>query len=217
MRRWRKPWWLHHSSLQLWRKKAGEGFATASKVVRPPEPFEPKNMEEEISQWQDWRLTFESWIVCAEDAYNKEIEAIEGSDKEVKLASMTKDEQARSEKLCAILVGLLRNRPLKLLRAVEGRNGYEVWPHSWLRRRGPGRSHCSRPYFTKEKGMTMLEAGGRVCQGGHEDTSDNTKLSVLLRVMPAAVRQHLQLQMTEDTSYKEAGEKMLAYERTTTS
>ena len=30
-------------------KKAGEGFATASKVVRPPEPFEPKNMEE-ISQ-----------------------------------------------------------------------------------------------------------------------------------------------------------------------
>ena len=55
-----------------------EGFATASKVMRPPEPFEPKSVEEEISQWQDWRLTFKSWIVFAEDAYRKEIEAIEG-------------------------------------------------------------------------------------------------------------------------------------------
>lgn len=62
-------------------KKAGEGLATASKVVRPPDPFEPKTMEEEISQWQGWRLTFKSWIVFAEDAYHKEIEAIEGSDK----------------------------------------------------------------------------------------------------------------------------------------
>ena len=40
---------------------------------------------------------------------------------------MLKEEQARAEKLHAILVELLRNRPLKLLRAVEGRNGYEVW------------------------------------------------------------------------------------------
>ena len=33
----------------------------------------------------------------------------------------------RSEKLYAILVSVLKNRPLKLLRAVEGKNGFEVW------------------------------------------------------------------------------------------
>ena len=60
----------------------------------------------------------------------------------------------------------------------------------------------------------LAEEYGKVAK---EEIGDNTKLSVLLRVMPAAVRQHLQLQMTEDTSYKEAREKMLAYERTTTS
>ena len=214
-------------------KKTGEGFATASKVVRPPEPFEPKNMEEEILQWQDWRLTyFKSWISFAEEAYNKEIEAIEGSDKEVKLSSMTKEEQARSEKLYAILVGLLRNWPLKLLRAVDGRNGYEVWPQLSIQLAPKTRSRSiallqaflNHPNFTKDKGMTMLEQllglerlaeeYGKVAK---EDISDNTKLSVLLRVMPAAVRQHLQLQMTEDTTYEEAKEKMLAHERTTTS
>ena len=31
-------------------RKEGEGFATASKVVRAPEPFSPANMEEELSQ-----------------------------------------------------------------------------------------------------------------------------------------------------------------------
>ena len=39
-------------------KKNGEGFAAESKVVKSPEVFEPRNMEEQLSQWQDWRLAF---------------------------------------------------------------------------------------------------------------------------------------------------------------
>ena len=61
--------------------------------------------------------------------------------------------------------------------------------------------------------MTMLEQllglerlAEEYAKVAKEDISDNTKLSVLLRVMPAAVRQRLQLQMTEDTSYKEGRE-----------
>ena len=182
-------------------------------------------MEEELSQWQDWRLAFKSWITFAEEAYNKELDTIEGSESEVKLSSMTAEEKGRSEKLYAILVELLRNRPLKLLRAVEGRNGYEVWRQLSLQLAPKTRqAFLNHPNFTKDKGMTMLEQllglerlaeeYGKVAK---EEIGDNTKLSVLLRVMPAAVRQNLQLQMTEDTSYKEAREKMLAYERTTTS
>ena len=71
-------------------KKDGEGFATASKVVS----------------------------VFAEEAYNKELATIEGSEEKVKLRSVIKEEQVRAEKLYAILVGLLRNRPLALLWAV---------------------------------------------------------------------------------------------------
>ena len=85
-------------------KKNGEGFAAASKVVRSPEVFEPKNMEEELPQWQDWRLAFKSWITFAEEAYNKELDTIEGSENEVKLASMTAEEKGRSEKLFAYAI-----------------------------------------------------------------------------------------------------------------
>ena len=50
-----------------------------------------------------------------------------------------------------------------------------------------------------------------------EELSENTKLSVLMKVMPAALQQHLQLHMTDATTYKEAREKVLSYERTTAS
>ena len=127
------------------------------------------------------------------------------SENEVKLSSMTAEEKGRSEKLYAILVELLRNRPLKLLRAVEGRNGYEVWRQLSLQLAPKTRSRSiallqaflNHPNFTKDKGMTMLEQllglarlaeeYGKVAK---EEIGDNTKLSVLLRVMPAAVRQH---------------------------
>ena len=83
------------------------------------------------------------------------------SENEVKLSSMTAEEKGRSEKLYAILVGLLRNRPLKLLRAVEGRNGYEVWRQLSLQLAPKTRSRSiallqaflNHPNFTKDKGM----------------------------------------------------------------
>ena len=75
-------------------KKDGEGFATASKAVRPPDPFAPTGMEEENRQWQDWRLAFKSWVVFAEEPYDRELAGIEVSDTEVKLG-------VRSDKLHA--------------------------------------------------------------------------------------------------------------------
>ena len=53
------------------------------------EVFEPKNMEEELFQWQNWRLAFKSWITFTEEIYNKELETIEGFENEVKLSSIT--------------------------------------------------------------------------------------------------------------------------------
>ena len=52
-------------------RKEGKGFATASKVVKAPEPFSPANMEEELSQWQDWKLSFKSWLCFAGQACSK--------------------------------------------------------------------------------------------------------------------------------------------------
>ena len=206
-------------------KKNGEGFAAASKVVkspevfRSPEVFEPRNMEEELSQWQDWRLAFKSWITFAEEAYNKELDTIEGSETEVKL---TTEGKGRAEKLYAILVGLLRNRPLKLLRAAEGRDGYEVWRQLSLQLAPKTRSRSiallqaflNHPNFTKDKGMTTLEqllglerlAERQGGQRGHQRQ----------RQAECLVEGDASCSPTASTAADDRGH-MLAYERTTTS
>ena len=50
-----------------------------------------------------------------------------------------------------------------------------------------------------------------------EEISDNTKLSVLLRVVHPTLRQHLQLSMDEGSTYATTREKFVNYERTTAS
>ena len=46
-------------------------FGDAGKVIRAPEVFAPNNQEEEVRQWQDWRLSFKSWLFFAQEEYAK--------------------------------------------------------------------------------------------------------------------------------------------------
>ena len=95
-------------------------FAEAAKVVRQPDLFQPATPEEELSQWADWRLTFRSWLVYAQSDYEADLNEAEKAEGPLDFVEMTISQHERSEKLHSILVGLLRNRPLKLLRSVEG-------------------------------------------------------------------------------------------------
>lgn len=47
--------------------------------------------------------------------------------------------------------------------------------------------------------------------------SDDTQLSTLLKVVPAQLRNHLQLSMDEDADYSKIREKVISYERATAS
>ena len=147
------------------------------------------------------------------------------------IASMSEEEKKMSEKLYAILVSVLKNRPLKLLRAVDGKNGFEVvrqlatqlTPKTRARSIALLQAYLNHPNFSKDK-MTLQEQflglerlADEYATVAKEELSENAKLLVLMRVMPAALRQHLQLHMTDTTTYKEARGKVLSYERTTAS
>ena len=101
-------------------------FSEAAKVVRQPDVFQPGTPEEELSQWADWRLTFRSWLIYAQGDYEKDLNEAETAQEPMDFLEMTGPQHERFEKLHSILVGLLRNRPLKLLRSIDGRNGLEV-------------------------------------------------------------------------------------------
>ena len=102
-------------------------FNEASKFIRYPEPFQPTIQEEEASQWQDWKLGFKSWLGYAQENYLKDLEDAENPKDVMDFVEMNQERHDRSEKLHSILVSLLKNRPLKILRNIDGRNGLEAW------------------------------------------------------------------------------------------
>ena len=55
----------------------------------------------------------------------------------------------------------------------------------------------------------------KIVSGGH--VADDTQLSVLLRAVPSQLRNHLQLPMETDADYAKIQEKVVSYERTTSS
>ena len=205
-------------------------FSEASKVVRQPDVFHPKSQEEELVMWQDWRLTFRSWITYAQDEFRKDLDEAEKATEPMDFLEMSVEQHARSEKLYSILVGLLRGRPLKILRSVEDSNGLEVWreltrqmaPKTRARSISLLQAFLQHPAFTKEKSIMEQVLGlERLAEEYHsvakEAIAENIKLSVLLRAVPAHLRQHLQLQMDEKSSYATIRERVISYERTTTS
>ena len=205
-------------------------FGDASKVIKQPEMFSPKNQEEELMQWQDWRLGFRSWLFFAQEEYRSDLDLAEQSATAMDFIDMTFAQHGRAERLHSILIGLLRGRVLKILRSVEDGNGLEAWrelnrqtaPRTRARSIALLQAFLNHPPFVKEKTVVEQVLGlERLAEEYHtvakEEVSDNTKLSVLLKVVTPALRQHLQLSMDEAATFAPTREKVINYERTTTS
>ena len=64
-------------------------FSEASKVVRQPDVFSPATPGEELSQWQDWKLSFQSWLTYAQTEFEKDFKEAESSEGPMDFVEMT--------------------------------------------------------------------------------------------------------------------------------
>ena len=125
-----------------------------------------------------------------------------------------------------MLAGILRNRPLKVLRQVGEANGLEAYRqlHNLYAPKTKGRAMAllsalmGFPTFQRDKtcleqvqAMERLAEEYRRASGG--DFGDDIMLSTLLRVLPKPVQQHIQLSMDEGTRFNQVKDKIIAYER----
>ena len=132
----------------------------------------------------------------------------------------------RSRKLFLILGGILKHRPFKILRQVQDQNGLEAWRQlsALYVPRTKGRSLAlpsavlQFPVMTKDK--TLLEqilllerlSDEYTKSAGHQVAPD-ILLSTLVRILRKDVQRHVQLTMTEDATYSQVREQVLAHER----
>ena len=106
----------------------------------------------------------------------------------------------RGKELHSIFVGLLRNKSLKVLRSVEGRNGYEVYRHL-LKLYTPDTKPTSmailsaimsHPAFGKEKSLYDHVQGldrliSEYQKAGGQPVPEEVALSVLVRCLPTHI------------------------------
>lgn len=103
-------------------------FAEAAQVVRIPDPFDAKTVEEERNQWPDFLLNFKAWLYYANNAYETDLTDVEAHlDTPIDLLNVTMEKELRAKQLYSIFTGLLRGRALRLLRQVDDRNGLEAY------------------------------------------------------------------------------------------
>lgn len=106
------------------------GFAEANKTVQVPKEFGNIVSAEDQNNWADFAFSFRQWLCFADPGYSSDLDHVE----ERTEVPVTFDEtpggiaiKNRSSKLYAILAGILKHRPLRLLRQIPKSNGLEVW------------------------------------------------------------------------------------------
>ena len=112
------------------RSSAAGGFQGASKVVRQPEPFGSECHEDDLAKWQDFDVSFKTWLFYGNKHFETDLHRVEVTHAETPISSADgepREVKDRCNQLYSILTGLLKGKPLRLLRQVSNRNGFEVW------------------------------------------------------------------------------------------
>eukprot|EP00435_Cladocopium_sp_Y103_P018349 s2423_g4.t1 len=210
-------------------KASRSGLSEASKVVKVPDAFGNANSADDQAAWLDFSFSFKQWLFYADSAFENDMACVE-KHLEVPVSFTATAEGSASEqgskKLFAILSGLLQHRPLKILKQVPNNNGLEVWrqltgiftPKTKRKALGILSALMGHPAFTKEKTLLEQIHGLQRLADAYQKASgtmvsDDLLLTTLVKCLPKQIQQHVQLGMTEDTTFEDVKEKVVAFER----
>ncbi|CAE7303180.1 unnamed protein product [Symbiodinium sp. CCMP2592] len=160
------------------------GYTDAAKVLKYPEGFGGGDSHEaDLARWQEFAHSFRSWILYAEPAFETELDMIEKHpDVVITLGEMARATGVRARRLYAILSGLLKGRPLVMLRAVEEHNGFELWrqlisvyaPRTRARSLALLSAYMAYPAFVKERSIReQVSALERISEEYQKDDADD--------------------------------------------
>ena len=191
---------------QTARAGLNDGFKEASKVIRQPEPFGSEVHEEDLGRWQDFNVNFRAWLFYGNKHFEGDLHRIESVHGDIPIPSVdgeAPEVQDRCSQLYSILTGLLRGKPLRMLRQVERRNGFEVWrqlsqmfqPKTKSRAISILSALVNVPNFVM-KDRTLLDQilglerlRTEYVRASGTDIADDVMLSVLVRALPKALQQ----------------------------
>ena len=198
---------------------------TWAKHLKTPEIWKPENREAEIKGWSDWKFSFVNYVRAVDPKLAELMEWAERQGaEEIRFDDMSAEARAYAPKLFNMVCSYVKLRPLKLIRFTERQNGFKAWKvlvdemQPATRQRSLAlMTQLSRIQFQSDKGVgeqlplfeALVTEYERVSQNTY---SDDAKVAAVLLACPSHLKQHLQLWVSESTTYELLKSKILQLE-----
>eukprot|EP00435_Cladocopium_sp_Y103_P030301 s1247_g7.t1 len=199
------------------------------RLIPRPSNFAPTDREQEVSLWRDWYWGLRQYLLVVDGAYEDDLAYVERSENsEVDWDLLDSDEQQRGRFLYSLLSTLLSGRLLSLVRNIEKSNGLEALRHLLLNCQPKARSRTMSmlqgimgyPAFSMKSSIiaqvVRLEENFAQFEKLGGKLTDEMKAAVLLKCISGPLKVHLNLSLTETTSYSKIREVIQAYDTATT-
>ncbi|CAK9052235.1 unnamed protein product [Durusdinium trenchii] len=184
-----------------------------AKHYKPPQLFAPDTRQDELTKWGDWRFQFETFVGAIDDSLLLLMKRAEKLDTRIEMTSLTGPERILSEHLYSLLSGLMKNRPLRLIRGIPQQNGLESWRvltkdlQPKTRQRALALVQAlNRVQFDASKTITeqlpQYEAMVREYERAANVTyPDDLKVAAVVAALPQSLRVHVQMALQDDTTF----------------
>ena len=216
---------LRQISQALERLTVHQSAAAWSRHVKTPDIFKPDTRDQELKQWNDWKFGFINYVKSIEPNMAGSMKMVEDNlNGDFTFDDMTDETKAMAVRLYAVLTSYLRNRPLKLVRHIRHENGFEAWQRLLKEMQPATRARAlalltqlSRVQFAEGKTIseqlpqyeTIITEYERI--SGHT-YADDAKVASILQAVPPHLRAHLQLWISDETTYEQVKNKVMELE-----
>ena len=199
------------------------GLESATKILKAPETFSG----EEILNFPSWKMQFESWLCFGDSRFSNLLSRVESQPIEPDTSSYGTEQMALANKFYAILSSYLRGRCLQLVRSnSQTKDGFKLWfqlcrefiPSTRQRSLALAQTLGQYPNFPAKVSMleNILQYENLVSQyemASGQTYPEDLRSATLIRCAPQKLRDHLQLSLTDKSTYADVREALLSYER----
>ena len=202
---------------------SSEGLQAASRILKAPDTFNG----DDPMQFASWRFQFTSWLTFGDNRYTTLLEKVEAMTSSPSIGSYDTAEKELAHKLYAVLTSYLRGRCSHIIKAfAKSRDGFAIWyqlmrefePTSRQRSLALAQALASYPVFAKDKScLESILVYEQTVQQFEESSSttypDELKVATLMRCCNNKLREFLQLNIKDSSTYVEVREHIMNYER----
>ena len=203
--------------------RASDGLQAASRILKSPDTFDGND----VMNFIPWKNQFASWLSFGDNRFSDRLEKIEKLTSAPSIASYPEEEKEMARKLYAVLGSYLRGRCSQMVRSCSStKDGFLLWyqliqefiPSTRSRSLALAQALAQYPVFSKDRSVLESILQYEQTIQHFEEASGSTypeelKSATLIRCCGNKLREHLQLSITESSTYKEIREKIMSYEK----